>query len=69
MPVGEEHGARQVVALGQLARWALEPDPALLHEHRPVGHCQREVERLLHEDHRLPRRLQPLEDLEQLLHD
>ncbi len=48
---------------------ALEPHLALLEEHGPVGDRQRHVERLLDDHDRHPLGLEPLDDLQQLLHD
>ena len=48
---------------------ALEPHLALLEEDRPVGDRERDVERLLDDEHRLAARLQLVDELEQALHD
>ena len=54
---------------GGPARRPFELHLALLEEDRPVGDRERDVERLLDDDHRLAARLQLLDDLEQALHD
>ena len=48
---------------------ALEPHLALLEEDRAVGDRERDVERLLDDEHRLPAFLQPVDELEHALHD
>ena len=50
--VPEEHGAGEVVAVGELGRRSLEAHLALLEEDGPVGDRQRDVERLLDDDDR-----------------
>src|SRR2546421_10515763 len=49
----EEHCASEVVALEQLARRSLELHLALLEEDRPDRDLERDLERRLHDDHRL----------------
>ena len=65
----EEHRPRQVVAFHQVADLALEAHTALLEEDGPVRDRRRHVEGLLHDDQGLARRLQPVDDLDQLLDD
>ena len=62
----QEHRAEDVGPLEQLAGGAVEADLALLHEVRRLGHGQRHVDRLLHEDHRGALLLEPLHRHEQL---
>src|SRR2546421_11191940 len=65
----EEHCASEVVALEQLARRSLELHLALLEEDRPVRDLERDVERLLHDDHRLVPGLERVDELEHALDD
>ena len=57
------------VAVQQIARLTFEPNLALFEEDRPVGDRQRDVERLLDDQHRLALFLQPLDRLEKTLDD
>ena len=53
----------------QLLRVTLELDLALFEEDGPVGDRERDVERLLDDDHRLAARPQLVDELEHALHD
>src|SRR5690348_17045051 len=64
----EEDGTRQIVAGEQLARRALELDLTLLEEDRAVADRERDVERLLDDQHRLSSRLQLVDELQHALH-
>src|SRR5207237_1989621 len=63
----EEDGAGEVVAVEQLLRGALELHLALLEEDRAVGDRERDVERLLDDEHRLAARAEPVDELEHAL--
>ena len=65
----QEHGPREIVPLEQFGGGATELDLTLLHEDRPVGDGERDLERLLDDDHRLACGLELIDDLEQLLDD
>src|SRR5581483_2282593 len=65
----EEHGPHEIVAVEQLVGIALVPHLALLEEDGAVRDRQRDVERLLDDQHRLTACLQLLDRLEQTLHD
>src|SRR3954447_1545406 len=65
----EEDRAREVVALEELLGRAFELHFALLEEDGPIRDRQRDVERLLHDDHRLPASLELVDDLEHALDD
>src|SRR5664279_3608668 len=65
----EEDGPGQVVAGEQVCRGALELDLTLLEEDGTVRDRERDVERLLHDDHRLASRPQLVHQLEHPLHD
>src|SRR5437879_6568102 len=64
----EEHRPHEVVPGQQIPGRAFEPDLTLLHEHGPVGDRQRDVHRLLDDDHGDPTCLERLDGAEQLLH-
>ena len=65
----EEDGAGEVVAGGELVGGAVEADAALLDEDDAVGDGGGDVERLLHDDHRVALCLESLDDVEQRVHD
>src|SRR3954462_15928662 len=64
----EEHRPDQVAALHELADWAGEAGLALLHEVRPFGDAERDVDRLLDEEHGAALSAELVADLDELLH-
>ena len=67
--VGQEHRAQQVGTAQQLGSRPAEPDRAALHEVRPLGQRQRDVDALLDQDHRHAVVGQPTHDRQQLTDD
>src|ERR1700675_4895263 len=65
----EEDRPGEVVTGEQIRGRALELDLTLLEEDGAVGDRQRDVERLLHDHHRLASRAQLVDQLEHALHD
>ena len=65
----EVDGPEDVGPLHELVGRSREPDFALLHEHGSAGDCQRDIHRLLDEDHRRAAGRDGLDDLQQLLDD
>ena len=65
----EEDSPYEVVALEQVRGGALEADRSLVQEDGPVRDGQRDVQRLLDDDHRLSLALQALDDAEKPFDD
>ena len=66
---GQEDRTGEVVARRQFLGRPNEADLTLLHEHRTIGDRERDVQRLLDDDHRQALFLERADDLEHLLHD